>query len=436
MKKFEDWLTLASSKFATNRVLNVIQRAFMILLPITMVGSIASLLKGISIGGYQAWLQSTALYPALGAVYQFTVGILALYIVFLVGLQFASIYNLPNDGVNIGLTALMGFFIITPYTQAETAYGAATLSTQWLGSSGMFMAIILAFATGGIFKFCNAKHIEIKMPDSVPPMIARQFSALIPAFFATIIFIAIKIIFGMTPIGDAQTAIYSLISAPLSHLSGNIWGLFVIYLVLYCMWFFGIHGGMTVMPIMMLLFTQVQMENLAAYQAGSVLPHMVTGAILSYGSGSFPLIIAMLIFAKSKANRSITKLAAIPSFFGVDEPSYFGVPMILNPIFFLPWVVFTPAIAVFGTYALEAAGLIPYATGASAGSFVPFFVIDLVSYGWRGVVWGLLIFALCVLVYIPFVKVYDKQKCAEEAKIEAEEVAAENAEVKAVSQNV
>ena len=87
---------------------------------------------------------------------------------------------------------------------------------------------------------------------------------------------------------------------------------------------------------MMLLFTQVQMENLAAYQAGSAFPHMVTGAILSYGSGSFPLIIAMLIFAKSKANRSITKLAAIPSFFGVDEPSYFGVPMILNPIFFLP----------------------------------------------------------------------------------------------------
>lgn len=426
MKKFEDWLTLASSKFATNRVLNVIQRAFMILLPITMVGSIASLLKGISIGGYQAWIQSTALYPALGAVYQFTVGILALYIVFLVGLEFADIYQMPHAGINIGLTALMGFFIITPYTAAETAYGSASLSTQWLGSAGMFMAIILAFATGGIFKFCAKKHIEIKMPDSVPPMIARQFSALIPAFLAAILFILIKIIFGLTPIGDAQTAIYSIISAPLNNLSGNVWGLYIMYLVLYCMWFFGIHGGMTVMPIMMLLFTQVQMENLAAYQAGSALPHMVTGAVLSYGSGSFPLIIAMLIFAKSKANRSITKLAGIPSFFGVDEPAYFGLPMILNPIFFIPWVVLTPAISVFGTYALEAAGLIPYATGASAGSFVPFFVIDLISYGWKGVVWGLLILVLCVLVYIPFVKVYDKQKCAEEAKIEAEEAAANN----------
>lgn len=427
MKKFEDWLTLASSKFATNRVLNVIQRAFMILLPITMVGSIASLLKGISIGGYQAWIQSTALYPALGAVYQFTVGILALYIVFLVGLEFADIYQMPHAGINIGLTALMGFFIITPYTVAETTYGSASLSTQWLGSSGMFMAIILAFATGGIFKFCAKKHIEIKMPDSVPPMIARQFSALIPAFLAAILFILIKIIFGLTPIGDAQTAIYSIISAPLNNLSGNVWGLYIMYLVLYCMWFFGIHGGMTVAPIMMLLFTQVQMENLAAYQAGTALPHMVTGAVLSYGSGSFPLIIAMLIFAKSKANRSITKLAGIPSFFGVDEPAYFGLPMILNPIFFIPWVVLTPAISVFGTYALEAAGLIPYATGASAGSFVPFFVIDLISYGWKGVVWGLLILVLCVLVYIPFVKVYDKQKCAEEAKIEAEEAAAKNA---------
>jgi PTS system cellobiose-specific IIC component len=418
MKNFENWLLGVSSKFAQNRVLNVIQGAFMMLLPITMVGSIASLLKGVSVGGYQAWLQSTPLYPALSAVYQFSIGLLALYVVFLVGNQYARVYNLKTSGINIGLSALAGFMIVTPYTVPADAFSSATISSQWLGSSGMFTAIILAFVAGVIFNFCEKKNISIKMPDSVPPMVASQFSSLIPTFIFVIICIIVEIVFSFTPIGNIQQAIYSLVSAPLTSITGNIFGQYLLMLILYAMWFFGIHGGMTVGPIIMMLFMTSQMENLAAFQAGVTLPHMVTGTALSYGSGSLPMLLAMLIFAKSKTNKSITKLAILPSFFGVDEPAYFGTPMILNPIFFLPWVVLTPAISVFGTYLLQLIHLLPYATGASAGSFIPFFVTDVVSYGWQGVVWGLVIMALCVLVYIPFVKVYDKQKLNEEAQTE------------------
>lgn len=217
--------------------------------------------------------------------------------------------------------------------------------------------------------------------------------------------------------GNMQAAVYALVSAPLQGLGANIIGLWVIYVVLYAMWFFGIHGGMTVGPIMTLLFTQLQLENLAAYQAGATLPHMVTGAVITYGSGSLPLVIASLIFSKSKANRSITELGALPSFFGVDEPMYFGFPMILNPIFFIPWVLLTPTISVFGTYALQSLGLLGAATGASAGSFVPFFVTNLVSYGITGVVWGCVMMVIDVIIYIPFVKAYDTQMLAQEAQI-------------------
>lgn len=417
MQKVLDGLLNVSAKLAQSRILQTIQRAFMKLMPITMIGGFASLFKGFEFGGYQAWLQATPLYGILGTVYQFTVGLLGLYVAFLVAYSFADVFGLKKaTGVELGLVSLMCFMIVTPYTPAETMYGAATLSTSWLGSSGMFTALIIAFVTGIIFTFCEKHNLGIKLPDSVPPMIAMQFNALIPGLFAVVLFGAVTVAFSFTSIGSLQQAVYTLVSAPLNALGANIFGVYVLTLVCYLMWFFGIHGGMTIMPVMMVLFMSLQMENLAAYQAGAELPHMVTGGYLSYGSGSFPLIVAMFLFSKSSTNRSLTKLAALPSFMGVDEPAYFGYPMILNPIFFIPWVILSPTIAVFGTYLLQNLGLLGFATGASAGTFVPFFVTNMVSYGVRGLIWGVVFFVIHVIMYIPFVKAYDKQMLEKEAE--------------------
>lgn len=417
MQKFLDKLVNVSAKLAQSRILQTIQRAFMKLMPITMIGGFASLFKGIDFGGYQAWLQSTPIYGILGTVYQFTVGLLGLYVAFLVAYSYAQVFNLKKSGgVEVGLVSLMCFLIVTPYTPAETAYGAATLTTQWLGSTGMFTAIIISFLTGLIFTFCEKYNLGIKLPDSVPPMIAMQFNALIPGIFAVVVFGAITVAFSFTSIGSLQQAVYTVVSAPLNALGANIFGVYVLTLVCYLMWFFGIHGGMTIMPVMMLLFTPLQMANLAAYQAGEVLPNMVTGGYLSFSSGSLPLIVASLLICKSTTNKSLTKLAVLPSLFGVDEPAYFGFPMILNPIFFVPWVIGAPTLAVWGTYLLQNLGLLGYATGASAGSFVPFFISNMVSYGIRGLIWGFVFFAIDVVMYIPFIKAYDKQMLEKEQK--------------------
>ena len=416
MQKFLDVLINISAKLAQSKILQTIQRAFMRLMPITMIGGFASLFKGFEFAGYQAWLQSTPLYGILGTVYQFTVGLLGLYVAFLVANAYADVFNLKKSrGVEVGLVSLMCFMIVTPYTPAESLYGSATLSTSWLGSSGMFTAIIISFMTGMIFSFCEKHNLGIRLPDSVPPMIAMQFNALIPGLFSVILFGAITVAFSFTSIGSLQQAIYSVVSMPLNALGANIFGVYILTTVCYMMWFFGIHGGMTIMPVMMLLFMPLQMENLAAYQAGSPLPHMVIGANLSYGSGSLPLLVAALIFCKSTTNRSLTKLALLPSFFGVDEPAYFGFPMILNPVFFVPWVIINPFISVWGTYLLQNLGLLGYATGASAGSFVPFFVTNMVSFGISGVIWGFVFFAIETICYVPFIKAYDRQMLAKEA---------------------
>ncbi|MBQ5386622.1 MAG: PTS sugar transporter subunit IIC, partial [Lachnospiraceae bacterium] len=178
---------------------------------------------------------------------------------------------------------------------------------------------------------------------------------------------------------------------------------------------------MIVMNMLMLVFTPLQMENLAAYQAGQPLPNMVTGQFISIGTGSLVILCIILSMCKSKTATSVAKLAIIPSFFGIDEPAYFGLPMIMNPIFFIPWVLVSNILSVFGTYLLNLTGLLPYASGASIGYNLPFFVTNFVSFGWKGVVWGFVFFALDFAICIPFVKAYDRQMLKREAEMEAQE---------------
>lgn len=417
MKKIEEILTKISDKFAKSVTLNIISGSFMMIMTITMVGSFASLFKGIDIGGYQAFIQSCGIYQLLGTIYQFTIGMMSVYIVFCIGYQYASKKGMKKQGITIGFVSLMAFLIITPYDPAPDAYSAATLSTQWLSSSGMFMAMVVGFIVGSVYKFCLTHHVEIKLPSQVPPTISRQFSALIPGFIVAILFVLIQYLFTLTPFGNAQDALYAVVQIPLGIVGATIVGELILVIFLYLMWFFGIHGGMAVMPIMMLVFTSLQMENLTAFQAGLDLPNWITGSYVSIGSGSLPLLVAILLWGKAKANRSIGKLAVIPATFNVDEPAYFGIPMIMNPIFFLPWVILVPVLQVLGTYLLQAVGLLGYYTGVAAG-FVPFFVGNLLGYGTSGLIWGCIFFIISVLIYMPFVKIYDKQCLAKEQKVE------------------
>ena len=421
MEKFLDKLIAISSKFAQNRVLNVIQGSFMLLMPITMLGGFAALFKGIGIGAYQNFITSAGIADILGTIYQWTIGMFGVYIAFLVAYQFARTFKCSRSEMAVGLTSLVCFLIVTPFVTPEEPYAPSMLPTNWLGSSGMFTAIIIAFAVGLIFMFCDKFNIVIKLPEQVPPMVSAQFTSLIPGAIAMVLFAIIGKIFAGTDLGSFHQLIYTIVSAPLKSLGSNIFGYWILLMVLYALWFCGIHGGMTAGPIIMMLFMQLQMENMAAYQAGQPLPHMFIGDQLSYGTGSLPMIIAALIFCKAESNKSITRLGFLPALFGVDEPAYFGMPMILNPLFFIPWVILSPTISIFFTHILKMLHLLSYANGTGGNaSNLPFFVGNLMSYGISGLIWGIVQFALLVLCYVPFVKAYDKQMLEKENETAAE----------------
>ena len=418
MDQLTEKLTVISGKIAQNRVIQIISHSFMMLLPITMLGSFAALFKGIGIEAYQNFIASIGAVPVLNAIYQWTTGMLAVYLAFLVAYSFAESTKCSKSNMAVGLVSLACFLIATPYTQTPTDFGFATsLPTDWLGATGMFSAIVISFVVGGIYLFCQKFHIEIKLPESVPPFISAQFSSLIPGAFAMVLFGILSSVFAGTEFGTLHQLVYSIVGTPLHAVTGNVFGGWILMVVLYGLWFLGIHGGMTVGPVIMMLFMQTQMENMAAFQAGQPLPHMYVGDALSYGTGSIPMLVAALIFMKSAQGKAVSRMAVLPAFFGVDEPAYFGMPMILNPMFLIPWVIGAPTISVFGTHLLKIVGLLPFSngTGGQTAANLPFFMGNLMNYGMAGLIWGCVLFVLIVLMYVPFVKAYDKQLLDAEA---------------------
>jgi PTS system cellobiose-specific IIC component len=388
----------------------------MLLMPITMLGGFAALFKGIGIDAYQGFITSIGIADILGTIYQWTIGMFGVYIAFLVAYQFAKTYKCSRSDMAVGLTSLVCFLIVTPFVTPEDPYASSMLPTNWLGSSGMFTAIIIAFVVGFIFLFCQKYNIVIKLPEQVPPMVSAQFTSLIPGAIAMILFAVIGKIFAGTDLGSFHQLIYTIVSAPLKSLGSNIFGYWILLMVLYALWFCGIHGGMTAGPIIMMLFMQLQMENMAAFQAGQALPHMYIGDALSYGTGSIPMLVAALIVMKSAQGKAVSRMAVLPAFFGVDEPAYFGMPMILNPMFFIPWVLVAPTVSVFGTHLLKMIGLLSYSncTAGANASNLPFFVGNMMNYGVSGLIWCCVLFVIIVLAYIPFVKAYDKQMLEQE----------------------
>ncbi len=209
-------------------------------------------------------------------------------------------------------------------------------------------------------------------------------------------------------------AFYAMLQAPMKVFQDGPVAMIVLELISQGLWWLGIHGGSVTSPARNGFFMEPRLENLAAYTAGEPLPNLITGHFLSVGV--LPLIIVILLFARSKRSRSVGKIAAVPGLFGISEPINFGLPAILNPIFLIPQV-FSYALAVLYSYILNVLGWLPYSNGVQIQN-VPQFLTAFLRYGWLGVFWWvILLILMCAFIY-PFVRMQDKLYLKDEGEDE------------------
>ncbi len=408
------------NKISGNIYLKAISSGMMLALPITLTGAFAGLFKGLPIPKYQEFLASSGIGNFLQLPVTFTTNFLAVIFVFCIAYSLAE--KLKEKGAVPGLLALVSFFIITPYQSVTEGWTTkVSIPMDWLGSTGIFSGIIVALLTARIYVFLIKKGITIKLPESVPEFVKDSFASLIPGMIIIPIFIIVAAMFSKTSYGNVHQLIYTVLQTPLQSLSGNIGALIVVALVSQVLWAFGIHGSMVAFSVMMPIWMALDGAQLAAFSAGQPLPNIVGGAffIVYTFAGSVVGLNLLMLRAKSNKNRMLGKLAIVPTLFGITEPLIFGLPLVLNPIYAVPFILGN-VVSLILAYAATVTHLIPAPAGVMAYS-MPLFIQGMMQGSWKIAVFQLFLVLVSVVIWYPFFKIEDKKAYEEETSLEAAE---------------
>lgn len=420
---------------ARNKYLKAIRDGFISVMPIIIVSSIFLLVSAVpNVWGFY-W--PAEVNDVLMKAYNYSMGIVALCAAATTAKHFCDAQNrdLPKSNqinfISVMIASVIGFMLLSSDAISFEDGGVAVsgLANGYLGSKGLLTAFIAAFATGIIYKFFVSRNITIKMPEQVPPNISQTFKDIIP--FAACLTLFWGIDFGFRSVFGfcfAQGVIQ--VFQPLFSAADGYLGLAIIYGAMSLFWFVGVHGPSIVEPAISAALISNLEINMAMYQAGEHATAVLTKPLQDFvvamgGTGATLVICFMFAFlAKSKEMRAVGRASAVPVCFGVNEPFLFGAPMVLNPIFFIPFI-FAPIANIWITkFFIDVLGMngfmfsLPWTTPAPVGIAM--------GLGLQPLAFLLIPILLIAdfVIYYPFFKVYDRQKCAEEAEVDRDELAA------------
>ena len=426
LSKLESVLMPLAEKIGKNKYLIAVRDGFLLSMPLLIVGSFFLLIANFPIPG---WSDFWARFFGEDWVSYFakptdaTFSIMAILAVVGIGYSFAEQMNV--DKLFGAASAMVSWFLIMPYEVLLEGGGSVKgIPLDWVGSKGIFVGIICAFLSIHIYAWVNKKGWVIKMPEGVPPTVVKSFAALIPAGVSMLVFFVINIIFAMTPFHSAFDFIFTILQVPLLKLGNTLPAMVIAYIFLHLFWFFGVNGGSVVAAVFNPILQTLSAENLAAYQAGAPIPNIICQQFQDLfatfgGCGSaLSLMIAMLLFCRSKRIRELGKLSLVPGLFGINEPIVFGLPIVLNPMILIPFML-VPTINIVISYICMSIGLVPLCSGVAIPWTMPVVLSGFLSTGWQGAVLQLVLLVLGIFVYMPFIKMMDKQYLADEANATA-----------------
>lgn len=429
MEKLQGVLLPLSNKLNSSKLLRGISGGFSAMLPIVMVGAIFSLLNSLNIAPYQSLITTLGLKQLFAIPGSYTTDMISLYAVFLIAKAEAEAIGIDSrKAVSSGLIALLFFMILIPLgvtgTDADTGVVVTVpgaINTTFLGSAGLFTAMIVGLAIPYLHNIFIKNNITIKMPDTVPPMISESFASMIPAICIAFLAVLVRFAFSFTAAGTFTMFIYGLLRAPLASMGASPITFIILLLVCNVLWTFGIHGGMVATSIMSIIYTTFTNENLAAYNAGQALPNIIIQPAWFTignigGSGcAMGLVFCLLLFARSQRYKALGKIAIPSGLCGISEPMVFGVPLVLNPVTMIPMLL-APICTFLLGYAAMATGLVPYMNGVGVNTGTPVLLSAFIAYGdFRGVLLQAVLVAVSTCVWLPFFKILDNQALKEEA---------------------
>lgn len=426
MNNFYNWMeehfVPVAAKIGSEKHLVAIRDSFIAMMPITMAGSFAVLLNVLVRDLWGENLLNNPQVPEMfgwlisinGNVWWGTIAIFALIFSVSWGYHLSKAYNV--NAVVGAFVSIASFIAVTPQGIPET-WG--NIPYQYLEAKGLFTALIIGGLATAIYIFLTKKNITIKLPDSVPPAVSNAFAGIIPGTIAIYVCAILAYlvsanaeVLGAAAIGDLIT---KYIQTPFLAIANGAPLVFITALFVSLFWFFGLHGPNVLGPVIDGMYGAMLLDNQAAYVANQALPYLWTKAsfdsfVWMGGSGcTLALLVAILILSKRDDEREIAKLGLPMGVFNINEPVIFGLPIVLSPVYFIPFLLISPLLAMIA-YAATAMHLVP-PTFISVPWVTPPVIGAFLSTGGSipAALLALFNFAIATLIWAVFVKVANKK---------------------------
>lgn len=420
-----------AGRLADQKHLQAIRDGIILTLPLLIIGSLFLIIGFLPIPGYnefmsglfgENWL-TKLLYPVNA-----TFDIMALIVSFGVAYSLAERYKV--DPISAGAISVAAFLLATPYTTLFTPEGASqavevggVIPVSLMGSKGLFVAMLLAILATEIYRKIIQRNIVFRMPPGVPPAVSRSFVALIPAFVVLLVVWLLRILIENTPFESIHNIVSDLLAGPLGTLGNSLFGGIIAVLFVHVLWAVGLHGAAIVDGVMGPIWLSLMDQNRAVFQADPTaeLPNIITKQffdlwVYAGGSGAtLALVVLMLTVAKSKQLKSIGRLGIGPGLFNINEPVIFGMPVVMNPLLIIPFII-SPVVLVVITYVAMSLGWVAKPNGVAVPWTTPLLFSGYLATGGKisGVVLQVFNFIVALLIYYPFFRLWDQKKLSEE----------------------
>ncbi|HGZ7243380.1 TPA: lactose-specific PTS transporter subunit EIIC [Streptococcus pneumoniae] len=404
-------------KLSRNIYLRAIRDGFIAGMPVILFSSIFILIAFVPNSWGFKWSDEVVAF--LMKPYSYSMGILALLVAGTTAKSLTDSVNRSMEKTNqinymsTLLAAIVGLLMLA----ADPIENG--LATGFLGTKGLLSAFLAAFVTVAIYKVCVKNNVTIRMPDEVPPNISQVFKDVIPFTLSVVSLYALDLL-ARHFVGSSVAESIGKFFAPLFSAADGYLGITIIFGAFAFFWFVGIHGPSIVEPAIAAITYANAEVNLNLLQQGMHADKILTSGtqmfIVTMGGTGATLVVPFMFMwlTKSKRNRAIGRASVVPTFFGVNEPILFGAPLVLNPIFFIPFI-FAPIANVWVfKFFIETLGMNSFTANLPWTTPAPLGLVLGTNFQVLSFILAALLIVVDVVIYYPFLKVYDEQILEEE----------------------
>ncbi|HGR8214565.1 TPA: PTS sugar transporter subunit IIC [Streptococcus pneumoniae] len=412
-KLLQEKLLPVAARLGNNKALVSIRDGITLTIPLLLIGSLLMVIASFPIPGWEKYLGDIGVADYLWKGVDSSFGLLGLVASFGIAYFMARQYKV--DGIPAGIVSLSSFITVTPFITGEAGAG---MPTAFIASKGLFVAMILGLINGYIYQWFINHNIQIKMPDGVPPAVSKSFSAIIPGAVTIVGWLIVYATLDKLSLPNLHEIAQGALGGPLGLLGNNVIGLLILIFLNSSFWFVGLHGGNVVNAVMKPLWLANLDANKVAYQTGETLPNIFTSVFMDNfvfiggGGATIGLVLALGYLAhKKKASKQLKTLApitVIPGLFNINEPAMFGVPIVLNILLLVPFIL-APMFNLLVAWGAMASGLVPLTYTDPSWTMPPVISGLLATGSISGSLLQIVLIVLDVLLYLPFVIAIEKR---------------------------